>query len=179
MTARYQRLRDKCARSSRRRRARGRITVELLLNLPIWLLFVLAVVQFGQQSAAVQPVALASREGAAEAAQTASLSSDDAVPDAVLSVVRRQLASARLVCSKIILEHNVGGKPVMLIAGSGPGEPPAAPLPRFGNSVRVTVCVPPTGSIPNLLGKLGLGFGPRALEQSTTFRHQISGSETR
>lgn len=179
MTVRHRQSRRKYAHHSRRRRARGRVTVELLLNLPIWLLFVLAVVQFGQQSAAVQQVALASRVGAAEAAQTASLPSSDAVPDAVLSAVRRQLASAGLVCSKVVLQHNVGGKPALLTAGTGPAEPPSAPLPRFGSYVRVTVCVPPTGSIPNLLGKLGLDFGPRALEQSTTFRHQISGSETR
>jgi hypothetical protein len=152
--------------------------VELLLNLPIWLLLVLAVVQFGQRSAAVQQVALASRVGAAEAAQTTSLPLDEAVPNNVLSAIERQLASSGLACSKVVLEHNVRGKPVRRIAGGGPGDRPRTPLPIFGKYVRVTVCVPPTGSIPNLLGGLGLDFGPRALEQSTTFRYQLPGLET-
>jgi len=153
--------------------------VELLLNLPIWLVLVLAVVQFGQRSAAVQQVALASRVGAEEAAQTASLTSDDAVPGNVLAAIERELASCGLGCSKVILEHNVGGEPVLLIAGGGPGAPPPTPLPVLGHYVRVTVCVPPTGSIVNLLGKLGLDFGPRAMAQSTTFRYELPGLETR
>ncbi len=153
--------------------------MELLLNLPIWLLLVLAVVQFGQRSAAVQQVAMASRVGAEEAARTAPLSSDDAVPGNVLAAVERHLASCGLGCSKVILEHNVGGRPALLIAGGGPGDPPSTPLPVFGNYVRVTVCVPPTGTIPNLLGKVGLDLGPRAMAQSTTFPYQLPGLETR
>jgi len=150
--------------------------VELLLNLPIWLLLVLAVVQFGQRSAAVQQVAFASRVGAEEASQTASLASDDAVPGSVLAAIERPLASGGLVGSKVILEHNVGGKPVVWIAGRGPGGPPRTSLPDVGRYVRVTVCVAPTGSIPNLLGAFGLG--PRGMEQSTTFRYRLPAGET-
>jgi hypothetical protein len=150
--------------------------VELLLNLPIWLFLVLAVVQFGQRSAAVQQVALASRLGAEEASQTATLPSDDGVPGNVLSAIERPLAGAGLVGSKVILEHNVGGRPVRWIAGGGPGVPPRIPLPEVGNYVRVTVCVAPTGSIPHLFGTLG--FGPRGMEQSTTFRYRLPARET-
>jgi hypothetical protein len=146
--------------------------MELLLNLPLWLLLVLAVVQFGGLSCGVQQVSLASRVGAAEAAHAAPLPAEGGVPGNVLSAIERQLASSGLACSKVILEHNLQGRPVVLLSGCGPGRPPCTPLPSVGTSVRVTVCVPPAGIIPNLLGKVGLDLWSRALVQSTTFRHE-------
>ena len=49
------------------RRRRGTITIELLLNLPIWLLAILALVEFGEVAADLQSVSMASRVGAEEA----------------------------------------------------------------------------------------------------------------
>jgi hypothetical protein len=172
MSVRYEQVRDGDIRMPRCRRRNGVITMELLLNLPLWLILVLAVVQFGGLSCGVQQVSLASRVGAAEAGRTMPLPSEGGVPGNVLSAIERQLASSGLTCSKVILEHNFGGRPVVLLSGRGPGRPPCTPLPGVGTSVRVTICVPPSGVIPNLLGKLGLDLWSRALTQSTTFRHE-------
>jgi hypothetical protein len=173
MSARYdRRVEEGGKRMPRGRRRSGILTMELLLNLPLWLLLVLAVVQFGGLSCGVQQASLASRVGAAEAGRTTPLPCEGGVPGNVLSAIERQLASSGLVCSKVILEHNLAGRPVVLLSGCGPGRPPCIPLPSVGTSVRVTVCVPPAGIIPNLLGKLGLDLWSRALVQSTTFRHE-------
>ena len=43
------------------------MTLELILNLPVWIIVLLAVIQFGQLLSNLQQVALASRVGATEA----------------------------------------------------------------------------------------------------------------
>ena len=106
---------------------RGTVTVELLLNLPIWVILVLAVAQFGEMSCNVQRVSLASRMGAEEAAYTLPLPAAGGVPDNVLYSIQRELAVAGLTWSQVVLEHNLGDTPVTLVSGSGRCDPPGAP----------------------------------------------------
>ena len=163
--------------STGQRRRPGIITIELLLNLPIWIILVLAIVQFGQLSSSVQHVALASRVGAKVAAQTVALPAQGQVPELVLDAIQRQLAGSGLACSQVILEHNLSNAPVTLVSGTGGGIPPATPLPVIGTYIRVTIFVPVTAIIPNVLGKMGVDLWSQGVAQSTTFRYQLSPGE--
>ena len=131
----------------------GTVTVEFLLNLPVWLILLLAMVHFGRLLANSQQLALASRVGAREAARTAHLPCSGGVPEHVVRAVGRQLQDSGIACTKVILEHNVGGAHARLESGTGPGTPPHVPLPILGRYVRVTVF-------------------SHSRSHSTTFRHE-------
>jgi Flp pilus assembly protein TadG len=142
------------------------------LNLPVWIILVLMIVQFGQLSSSVQHVTRASRVGAEVAAQTAPLPAAGEVPSQIVDAIQCQLAKSGLACSQVILEHNLADAPVTLVSGTGGGTPPANPLPD-ACCVRVTVFVPVAAIMPNLLGKMGVDLWSQAVVQSTTYRYQM------
>jgi len=152
--------------------------MELLFNLPIWLIALLGVIDFGEMLCNAQQVSLASRLGAEEASHVPSLASASEVPEPVLEVVARQLAAAGMSVSKVILEHNAGKVPTMLVWGSRSGDPPRMPAPDYGEYVRVTVVAQARGLMPKLLRSLGLDFSGRLLTQSVTFRYSARPTET-
>lgn len=154
------------------KRRSGSITVELLLNLPIWMLLVLAVAQFGELSCKMQYVSLASRVGADAAAETPALPDSGGVPAGIVDAVQRQLAASHMACSRILLEHNLGKTPVALVTGNGAGLPAHPPLAP-GRYVRLTVFVRPDAILPNFLGAVGVELWSRALVQSTTVRYRL------
>lgn len=162
-----------------RGRRRGSMTVELLLNLPIWLISLVAIVEFGEVVSKIQYVSLASRVGAEEAAKTLSLPSSGNVPNNIVDAIEHQLAISGVCCSKVILEHNAAGTPVTLSSGEGRGAAPSAPLPSLGTYVRVTVFARVSDLTPNLLGRVGLDLSSSFLDQSTTFRYEMRPTETR
>ena len=155
----------------------GWITVELILNLPIWMLMTLAVVQFGELASKLQHVSLASRAGADAAAETAALPFAGGVPANVVQAVERQLASAHIACQRIVLEHNVAQQPSALVTGNAAQSTPRRPLPHVGRSVRVSVYVRPDAMVPNLLGAVGVDLWSQTLEQSTTLRYRLPTTE--
>jgi hypothetical protein len=163
--------------------------LELILNLPVWILALLAVIQFGQLLSNLQQLSLASRVGAEEASETAPATIIGAVtvPSNMNDVIERQLQSAGLVDSGgvarfcVILQHDLDGIDDTLTY-SAPGtdcadcEPPSSPdLPITTPAtryVRVTVCVPFYVVAPNLLSQCGLDFGDNVVRQTTTFMHE-------
>jgi hypothetical protein len=153
--------------------------MELLFNLPIWLLALMGVVAFGEMLSCVQQVSLASRVGAEEASRTASLPSAGQVPGNVLDALGHQLAASGLTGTKVILEHNAGKAPATLVSGNGPGDRPGTPLPSQGTYVRITVVARMNGLIPRLLQTIGLDFSSQLLRQSVTFRYVMPPTETR
>jgi hypothetical protein len=153
------------------RRRAGTIAMELLLNLPIWMIALLGIVEVGEMLTSAQHVSLCSRVGAEDASRTDCLPSSGEVPDGVVDAVTRQLASAGMSPVKIILEHNAGGARTVLISGSGPGNPPKTPLPARGTYVRVTVCARMNRFVAKLLCSLGLDFSSQRLRDSVTFRY--------
>lgn len=157
----------------------GSITIELLLNLPIWMLISLALIQFSELAGKMQYVSLASRAGADAAAETAGLPSEGGVPANVVAAVERCLASAHIACQRIVLEHNVAQRPVVLMSGNAAVLPPPLPLPPAGRCVRVSVYVRPDAIVPNLIGAIGLDLWSRSLEQSTTLRYRLPTPEAR
>ena len=151
----------------------GVITLELLLNLPIWLIMVFAVAEFGRLSSHAQQISLASRVGAEEAARTPDLPATGTVPDNICIAVVNQLQSAGLRCSMLIVEHNTSGQPATLVSGGGLGAPPLTPLPSVGTYVRVSVFIRGTDLAPNLLKHVGFDLSRTVTGQSTTFSYQL------
>ncbi len=150
------------------------MVIELLLSLPVWLIGLLAVIEFGNLFSNLQQVALASRVGAEVAARTSSLPRGGSISGSVLSAIDDQLAAAKITPSEVILEHNAGGTYVKLVDGdsSFPG-PPQETLPAAGTYVRVTVCVPATQLTPNVLRSFGFNVHAWDVGESTTFPYTL------
>ena len=163
---------------SHRRWSSGAVTLELILMLPIWIILMLAVIEFGLIGSNRQQVALASRVGAEEASRTPGLSTNngDPVPGNVLNVIDQQLASSGLSRCEVVLQHNLGSvSPAYTTLASGNCDCPSPTglLPTAGRAVRVTVFVPVTGLAPNLLRACGLDLSDRFIYHTTTFRHEL------
>lgn len=159
-----------------RPRRRGGIIVELVLTLPIFLLLLLAIVQFGLYYVHMQPASLASRVGAEEAAQTANLDSYSEVPTEVVEIVEKQLATAGITECQVKLEHNVGQSVETLVSqpggcACGPDAPLAVAVP--GRYVRVTVCVPLTQLMPNCLKLMGYDISGQVTQFTTVRRYEV------
>lgn len=169
--------------SGDRRLRMGAVHLELIIAVPILVIALLAIIEFGRVMTNLQQVALASRAGASEAAQT-NLYLAPAVPLNVKDAVNRQLASAGLgepganAC-RIIVEHNVGATPAMIAPTvtltdttrtctcSSPGT-----LLPARQAVRVTVCIELTSLAPNLLKSFGFDIKSKSVQHSTTFRYE-------
>lgn len=154
-------------------RHRGAVVVELLIMLPVWLIALLAVIEFGEVLSDLQQVSLASRVGAESGVRTPGLPSSGPVPTNVLDAIDHQLASSGMSQCKVILEHNVGGSYAMLVSGSCSCDPPTTPLPGLGTYVRVTVCVPMTQLVPNLLGTFGFDISSKLVRQTTVLQYEL------
>ena len=160
----------------------GALVLELVVVLPILLILLLGVVQFGVFFANMQQVALASRVGALEASQTAALPTTDgvAVPQNVVEAIDRQLQTSGIAVCRVRLEHNVGGSRVALIwPASGvcecePNDHLADPPP--GDFVRLSICVELAELMPNCLGRLGVDLcSPSKVAHSTSvFRYELT-----
>ncbi len=170
------------AGKSRIRSPKGAVTLELILTFPIWLIFLLAIIEFGQILSNQQQVALASRVGAEEASQTAvlPLTGGSPVPASVLGAIDQQLASSGISACRVILEHNVVPSPppvipvpVTLSSGTCHYDPPATELPLVRQYVRVTVCVELAELTPDLLGMFGFDISNRTVQHTTTFRYEL------
>ncbi len=159
-------------RTARRLRSAS-ITVELLLNLPIWLILLIALVGFGRVLGDAQQVSLASRVGAAVASQSSGLPSANQLPDEVRDAVQRSLNAAGLQACQVILEHNAGGHPFTCAAGTHSGTSPSTPLPTDGVYVRITVLARDPGLAASLLHWIGLDSTTLGLRQSSTFRYAL------
>lgn len=159
-------------------RRRGVLTVELILTLPVFLILLVAVVQFGLYHVRIQHVGLASRIGAEQAAQTPNLQSYLVVPPGVISAITAELQSAGITQFCIRLEHNVGGPTTVLWHPSGgcpncPNSSLSSP-PYPGTSyVRVTVCVPLTELMPNVLKVFGFDLTGQTTGFTTVFRYEL------
>jgi Flp pilus assembly protein TadG len=166
----------RAGRTGRTRWKSGVAALELILATPVFLVFLLGVVQFGVFFTRMQTVALACRNGA-EIASESSLPLAGEVPDNVLAAIDQQLLASNIVRCRVRLEHNVGGSQAVLTTGTcdcGPDAvlTPSLPLDRY---VRVTVCVPLSQVMPNLLATFGWSVDcPGYLAECTTvMRHEL------
>lgn len=137
---------------------------------PVLMIVLLGMIQYGLLFLNLRHLALASRTGAKIAAEQAVFDITQ-----IKNEVDRHLLSAGLSSGAgvVVLEHNVGS-PVTTIISSDPGA--SCPLPDLKlpdatvvpeGCVRVTVCVPVTVLTPDLLFTFGFTFLGRDAHQST------------
>jgi Flp pilus assembly protein TadG len=153
---------------------RGAIAVELLVSVPILVILLLAVIEFGLIFAAIKQVAFASRLGAklaSEAGTTANLTT--IVSDGTLrAAIDRQLQAAGATGScQIIVQYGTGGVPMTLLSAPNSCDCGASALagPGTGTFVRVEVGALLDEFCPNLLGPFGFSIAGRAISHTTTF----------
>ncbi len=177
-------------RTSNVRSRRGIVVVELLLWLPVLLTGLMAVIEFAIMQQVNQQVTLASRYGARLASEmTRSIAASTnlnnfnqtSTTNNLQSRIDTFLANAGLTAScEVRLEHNACVENPLQVdtatycncEATGPlalpaGEPPGPPGEAY---VRVTVCVPLLGNVPNCLSTLGFDITDRIVRHSTTFR---------
>lgn len=174
-------------------RRRGVVIVELLIWLPVLMTALMAVVEFAIMQQVNQQVALASRYGAKIAAEVTrafatspnlSNVNQSATVNNLQSRIDTFLANAGLTAScEVRLEHNAcvnnpsqvdTATPCNCSTGPAmlpPGEPPSGEA-----YVRVTVCVPLSGNVPNVLSTLGFDITGLIVQHSTTYRIETNNS---
>lgn len=184
-----------CARRLLRRR--GVVTLELLLWLPILVIFVLAIVEFALIMQFNKQIAYASRFGAKLASeitrdQTAATNlsnfNQSGTPNNLKDQIDAYLANHGITAScEVQLQHNacVGGTSQTdtddpCNCGPSPTALPGGEPPAGEAHVKVTVCVKLTGNVPNCLSTFGFDLnGPDGsagtaddctVEHSTVFR---------
>ncbi len=164
-----------------RKQRRAAAILELILVLPILVMLVLAVVQFGIFFTKMQQVALAGRTGVEAASQAVGLSTvdGDPVPTDVINAVSQQLESSGIDYCRIRLEHNVGGTQVELVSPTSnacdcePDTNIGSTLPP-GEYVRLTVGVPLLELMPNCMRGLGFDATSRIMTSTTIFRYELT-----
>lgn len=162
---------------SRRRLSSNRhaaVTLEMIIALPIFLIFLAGIIEFGLIQANSQQVALASRIGARLAAETAGLSpaTTAATATSIRTEIDRQLQSAKLGASAsqgVTLRHTVLGGAVATDGTCPDPTTPAMPT----NAVRVTVSVPLSSLTPNLLNVFGYTTAGKTVEVTTTYAYEL------
>lgn len=173
---------------------RGVVIVELLIWLPVLMTTLMAVVEFALIQQVNQQVALASRYGAKIASEVTrafavSPNLSDINQTATVNNLQSRidifLANAGLTAScEVRLEHNacvnnpsqVDTATPCTCNATGPGVLPAGEPPQGEAYVRVTVCVPLTGNVPNLLSTLGYDITGLIVRHSTTYRVETNNS---
>lgn len=176
--------------SSRRRR--GVITLELILTFPILIIVLLAVVEFGLILAASKHVEFASRLGAKLAAESSGTDLET-LNTGVISPLRVEIdqylntAGYSDSCT-VILEHNVAGTGGMVQVNPNPADCPCGPVGSLPSqfpplpspavttfeSVRVTVCLPMEGNIPNCLSTFGFDLDGCTIQQTVVWRYELT-----
>ena len=163
----------------------GVVTLELIFAICVLVIVLLATIEVALILAAAKHVEFASRLGAklaAEADRTdlGMLNSTGVLKDEVDEYLNTAGYSDS--CT-VILEHNASGvsNPVQSNpdpaacncgpVGSLPSAVPCPPDPEIiVESVRVTVCLPMDGNIPNCLATFGVDLADCTIQQSTVWR---------
>lgn len=187
-------------RSGDRRWSRRAIVVlELILWLPVLMIFLAALIEFSILYQVDKQVAYATRFGARFASEKSRIdlrTLNVGNPSLLKSEIDNYLATVGLGAScEVILEHNVcsatpPGAGVPFVQQSPAAiptgcrcapiqspAPPGVPSPYPGSAahpefVRVTVCVRVAGNVPDLLSTLGFALQDATLRHSTTFRYE-------
>ena len=168
--------------ATRRLRRSAVIIFELIVSLPILLIFLAAVVEFGVIFVGIKQVALASRAGAKVAAEAGGLNTamTSSVAMSARDAADRQLETAGFgpdASAGLTLRHNVSGGGVSTQGNCADPTFPALPsaLPTSGSGhVRVTVCIDVSKLAPDLLSMLGFSIAGFSVEETSTYPHEGS-----
>jgi len=170
----------------RKTKRRAASLLEIIIGLPIVLILLLAVMQFGLLQSNQQTLKMASRAGALVAAELP-IDGTETEPDAaILSAVNEVLIHGGLLSSDETIE-SVGDVqldyvvydydnqvPIKWTAPpDAPCNPPATVEPNY-YYVQVTICIPATRLAPNTLAYFGIDFSSRDAIMTSLYRHERS-----
>ena len=158
----------------------GIIALEFLLVFPLFFILLLAIFEFGLILAAAMHVENAARLGAKLAAEVGDLDvfNDPGTMDNLKERVDQYLNTAGYSDScQVILEHNIAGvanpsqpNPLVADCPCNPVIGSIGSLPM--HSVRVTVCLPMTGNIPNGLSSFGFDISGCVVRASVVWIYE-------
>jgi len=164
-------------------RRHGATLLEVILVLPIVLIAVLAIVEFGLLLANAQQLEMAARAGALESVET-NLPPSGPIPPEVLEVITESLRASKILgpsetiqgVGGVRIQHSFDNDPnnttdYTLTAGSLNDSVTVFPPNR--TYVHITVSLPTTRLAPNVLRQLGIDLQDRVSSQSKLMRHEL------
>ena len=170
----------------RKSKRRGASLLEFIIGLPIVLILLLAVMQFGLLQTNQQTLKMASRAGALVAANM-EIDGTESVPDPeIVNAIDEVLFRGGILSSgesivdvgEVQLNYNVYD-PVAESAISdeiyfvSPCDPPTTTYPNY-HYVQVTICLPAQRLTPNALACFGVDYTGRNVVMTSLFRHERS-----
>ncbi|MEW4456205.1 TadE/TadG family type IV pilus assembly protein [Bremerella sp. JC817] len=170
---------------TRKMKRRAASLLEIILGLPVLLILLFAVVQFGLLQANQQTLKMASRAGALAATELVINPSDTDPPPEVLAAINEVLQESGLIDSgetiqgvgavhlRYLVYDNGAGMDVAGIASVGTGCDPPTPPTLTAQFVQVTVCLPATRLTPNTMAPFGVDFSSRYVSETSLFRHEL------
>jgi len=170
----------------RKSKRRAASLLEIIIGLPIVLILLLAVVEFGLLQSNQQTLKMASRAGAMVAAELAidgtEMQPDVAIVKAINEVLRQGdiLASSESIVTvgKVQLNYSVYEPGSMTVIENerfftARCDPPPTVYPNY-HYVQVTICLPAKRLAPNVLANFGVDFSGRDVVMTSLFRHELS-----
>jgi Flp pilus assembly protein TadG len=179
-----------CRASARSRGRSAAVVLEVLLSLPLLLIALLAIIEFGLLWSNMQAVEMAARSGSQVASRELNLPVSGNVPTDVRDAVAEELKRIGVVDYRIRIDHNVTYSPSVSIgpvrklettvgAGLSSVPDPAAAVNLTPNRTYVRVIVyvntvgstNPTGLAPNLMQMFGVDFTNHVSQASEVRRY--------
>ncbi|PQO27528.1 hypothetical protein C5Y96_18530 [Blastopirellula marina] len=170
----------------RKSKRRAVSLLEIIIGLPIVLILLFAVVQFGLLQSNQQTLKQASRAGALVAANM-EIDGTEVVPDAeIVNAIDQVLIQGGILSSgesiatvgDVQLNYAVYDPTIPdpisdEIDLNGGCDPPPTTYPNY-HYVQVTVCIPATRLAPNAMACFGVDFSGRDAIMTSLFRHERS-----
>lgn len=160
----------------------GSVLAEFLIVLPVLLLGVLAVVEFGLWMSATEKIEMAARVGVEAASETPRLGGLASLRGtSIQRSIYRNLEAKGIPTNRvqIVLIHNVGPGG-QLVDSRGRNSPlpqlPPLPGPTSTRFVRVVVSIPAADAVPNLLALLAFDANDYRITRSKTYHYELEGS---
>lgn len=174
----------------RKSKRRAASLLEIIIGLPIVLILLLAVVQFGLLQSNQQTLKMASRAGALVAAEL-DINGSETQPDAdIIEAIDEVLRHGGILdfnesiasVGRVQLNYSVSyfdGTNTNLhmgeifIPSQGRCDPPPTIYPNY-HYVQVTICLPATRLAPNAMACFGVDFSGRDAIMTSLYRHERS-----
>ncbi len=170
----------------RRTKRRGASLLEFIIGLPIVLILLLAVMQFGLLQTNQQTLKMASRAGALVAANM-QIDGSESVPDPeIVNAIDEVLYRGGILSSgesivgvgEVQLNYNVYDPDTDTAISDeiyfiSPCDPPPTTYPNY-HYVQVTICIPAMRLTPNAMACFGIDYTDRDVVMTSLFRHERS-----
>ncbi|MEW4561260.1 TadE family protein [Bremerella sp. JC770] len=170
----------------RKTKRRAASLLEIIIGLPIVLILLLAVMQFGLLQSNQQTLKMASRAGAMVASELVFDGAEQVPPAEIVVAIDEVLIHGGLLSSDETIE-SVGDVQLDYVVydygdqepikWTAPPEPPCNPPATVEPSyyyVQVTICIPATRLAPNTLAYFGIDFSSRDVIMTSLYRHERS-----